>query len=178
MASNEQALNSCAQDGRRGFQDERSALQAAVLPHLPLLRALARVRTGDTEAADELVHDTLVRAASQGAVIPDPANGRAWLLTAQREIHARREEGRCDRNGPSASRMWARRPGLQAALLQLSDPVREALFLSDGVGLSDKELADALDCSLEAARHRVSRGRSALMGRLGKWKISTANCSA
>jgi DNA-directed RNA polymerase specialized sigma24 family protein len=87
-------------------------------------------------------------------------------------------ERRCDRNGPSDSCMWARHPGLQAALLQLSDPVREFLFLSGGAGLFDKRLADVLDSSTEATRHRVSRGRSVLMGLLGNRKISTANCSA
>ncbi len=69
--------------------------------------------------------------------------------------------------------MWARRPALQAALLRLSDPFREALFLSDGAGLVGQELADALDCSPIVARHRVLRGRAALMELLGEKKRRT-----
>lgn len=51
---------------------------------------------------------------------------------------------------------------VEEALVSLPDDYREAVVLRDLVGLSNEEVADALELSLAAAKSRIHRGRMQL----------------
>lgn len=58
------------------------------------------------------------------------------------------------------------RARIVAALAALPFEYREAVVLRDVAGLSNEEVAEALDCSLPAAKSRIHRGRLQLRDRL------------
>ncbi len=75
---------------------------------------------------------------------------------------------------------WSTRPDVRAEntafraylndrLLQLPDPLRVAVVLRDIEGLSNREVADALELSLPAAKARIHRGRMQLRVELSSW---------
>ena len=90
-----------AKVARRGFprgdgaqpKAGSEAPQAAALPHadlvasLPRLRRYARVLTGDSQRADDLVQDTLARAWEKRALWRVGSDLRAWLFTIMHNVH-------------------------------------------------------------------------------------------
>jgi RNA polymerase sigma factor (sigma-70 family) len=67
--------------------------QQVALPHadlvaaLPRLRRYARVLTGDSHRADDLVQDTLARAWEKRALWRAGSDLRAWLFTIMHNVH-------------------------------------------------------------------------------------------
>ncbi|MBI2748461.1 MAG: sigma-70 family RNA polymerase sigma factor [Burkholderiales bacterium] len=59
-----------------------------LIAHLPGLRRYARVLTGSTWAADDLVQDTLERACSKWRLWVVGSDLRAWLFTLMHNLHA------------------------------------------------------------------------------------------
>jgi RNA polymerase sigma-70 factor, ECF subfamily len=55
---------------------------------LPRLRRYARVLTGDSNRADDLVQDTLARAWEKRGLWQPGSNLRAWLFTIMHNVHA------------------------------------------------------------------------------------------
>jgi hypothetical protein len=64
------------------------SIRSKVFSLIPLLRALARVRTRNQTAADDLVEATLRLAVARRNQLPDGGNLTAWLLAIQRAIFA------------------------------------------------------------------------------------------
>lgn len=144
-----------------------------VLAHLPALRRYARSLTRDADAAEDLVHDALLRAHERrGAFSADRPLG-PWLMSVLHNIFidgARRRaaEGRVMAAAGEAEPAWeaapqehaARLGQVRAAFLQLPDDQRAALHLVTIEGLTYEEAAASLGVPVGTVLSRVSRARA------------------
>ena len=153
----------------------------------PLLKSLYQTAlrmTRQTEWAEDLTQDTLIRAYERFEMFAPGTNFRAWLFTilthtylndrerAKRRplstsIHTANENGEAwdfpsdDVEGdPQAALLTTILPErLQEALDSLSDDFRLAVILVDMEDLPYQDAADALNLPVGTIRSRVSRGR-------------------
>jgi RNA polymerase sigma-70 factor (ECF subfamily) len=130
---------------------------------IPLLRAMARVRTRNQTAADDLVEATLRLAVARRNQLPDGGNLTAWLLAIQRAIFASNSYDQ----GPPESELdresRANRRTLHRALLQLPDTLREPLFLSDGAGYEYEEIAEIVGTDVGTVKCRAGEAMCRLV---------------
>jgi len=147
---------------------------------IPRLRRYARALTRDTNRADDLVQDTLVRALAKQHLWQVGTNLRAWLFTLMHNQHvndvrrSNREGGNIDVNemasvlvantDPTASRQLKE---LERCLARLPLEQREAILLVGLEGLRYDEAALILDVPIGTVRSRLSRGREALRRMMG-----------
>ena len=110
------------------------SIRSKVFSLIPLLRALARVRTRNQTAADDLVEATLRLAVARRNQLPDGGNLTAWLLAIQRAILASDSYNRSQSGSEFSRESGANWRSLHRGLLQLPDMLRESLFLSAGAG--------------------------------------------
>ena len=153
------------------------ALLDDALPHLPRLRRHARLLCGDATRADDLVQDTLERAARQAdrwTPSGDPAGSlRAWLLTLMHNLYLNQlrtlrphlhevyDEALHDR-GHEPAPSWQVRLDLERALAQLTPAAREVLLLVAVEQLSYEEAAQVLDVPVGTVMSRLARARERL----------------
>ncbi|MBM3356329.1 MAG: RNA polymerase sigma factor [Betaproteobacteria bacterium] len=142
--------------------------------HIPRLRRYARALTGEREAADDLVQDTLERAWAKRHLWRRGSDLRAWLFTVMHNVFINQVRGR--RPGPhvaldgeamelperavQADRLEIR--DLEAALKLLPGEQREVLLLVALEELSYQETADALGIPVGTVMSRLSRARERL----------------
>jgi len=154
-------------------------------PQIPRLRRYSRALTRDTQRADDLVQDTLLRALMKQDRWEPGTNLRAWLFTLMHNQHvnnvrrASREAGSIDiddvssslvaNTDPTASRQLHE---LQRALDQLLTEQREAILLVGLEGFSYEDAAKILSVPIGTVRSRLSRGREALRRQFGMEKGS------
>ena len=147
---------------------------------LPRLRRYARALTRDTQRADDLVQDTLVRALAKQHLWQEGTNLRAWLFTLMHNQYvndvrrAGREGGNIDvselasvlvaTTDPTAAR---RLQEMEQALARLPLEQREAILLIALEGLRYDEAASVLGVPIGTVRSRLSRGRETLRRLLG-----------
>jgi RNA polymerase sigma-70 factor, ECF subfamily len=148
----------------------RRHIDCEILACVPLLRALAKVRSASEAEADALVQATLERALADFPKSVPSGDLRPWLLGLQRSVHASRQANAgdvateaVDRPARGANAMWHL---LHRALLRLPDRQREAVMLVDGAHCTPDELAELLDCSPDEAGRLVTHARAALLARL------------
>lgn len=151
-----------------------------VLSHIPALRLFARSLTGHYGDADDLVQDTLVRAIASAASYTPGTNMRAWLFTIMRNRFyndrvklARERPGAedCVSGQPTTpdGQYWhLRGRELEAALMNLPRPYREAVMLVLITGESYQASADILQVDIGTIKSRISRGRRLLQAALGE----------
>jgi DNA-directed RNA polymerase specialized sigma24 family protein len=132
-------------------QSPRPAYVGEIEAFLPLLRALALLRTGHPGAARALVRQTLATAIGEDWSLPPESELLALLLARQRSVHAEtgaRSAGawpaRRRTATAGASVVWVR---LEAAMAVLLDVEQEVLFLVDGGACRTGVLAQSLRCS-------------------------------
>lgn len=148
------------------------------LPHLPRLRRHARLLTGDTARADDLLQDTLERALLKAALWrpelggPDRSQAlRAWLLSLMHRVFL--NQLRDERRHPheefdDALHGGHLEPGLplrldlERALAALPAAAREVLLLVCVEELSYQETAAVLDVPLGTVMSRLARARERL----------------
>jgi len=152
-----------------------------VLPHLPRLRRHARLLAGDAARADDLLQDTLERAARKAALWQPPPGGdpaaalRSWLFTLMHHLHLnQRRDARdhrfetYDDEGGSQDplhephRDLATRLDLEKALAQLPDEARQVLLLVCVEELSYEAAAQVLAVPVGTVMSRLSRARERL----------------
>ena len=139
---------------------------------------MAYFLTGDRELAGDLVQDAFVKVAGRFRHLREPDAFDAYLrrtivnlfsshlrrLRLERRALARqRSAGRPEhRDGDIAERdaMWS-------ALQMLPLRQRAALVLRYYEDLSERDTAEALGCSIGAAKQLVTRGLAALRGHIG-----------
>lgn len=142
-----------------------------------LLR-FVRSRVGDAAAADDVVHDVLLRALAALEGPRPPVHLRAWLYRATRNaivdhyrsrrpvalaVEAAEEEGAAamataaSADDASAEQELAR--CLEPMLAALPPDQREALALAEVQGLTQREVAARAGLSLSGAKSRVQRAR-------------------
>lgn len=173
-------------DSRRARR--RSRTRAEAHHHVPTWEEVAREHgafiytvayrlTGNRADAEDLVQDVLVRV-QRGLRTYKPGSMQGWL--SRITTNAFLDEVRRKKRRPTdalpeddpervlptaaaadvalASETFS--DDVQFAISQLSEDFRAALVLSDVVGLSYAEIADALDTPLGTIRSRIHRARS------------------
>ena len=142
---------------------------------IPRLRRYARALTRNTERADDLVQDTLVRALAKQHLWQAGTNLRAWLFTLmhnQNVNNVRRgvHQGQnidvevmsnvlAATTDPTASRQLYE---LNRALSQLAQEQRQTILLVGLEEFSYVEAAAILNVPVGTVRSRLSRGRDHL----------------
>ncbi len=162
----------------RKIEPERPAASGEfgdlIVAHLPQLRAFARGLTGRREAADDLVHDAVVRALAAEHQFTPGTNLRAWLFTILRNAHhssfrRRRADGHSIDDlsegqlaTPPQQMIQLELKEVQRLLLRLPVKFREALLLVSAAGMSYEEAAAVCGCAVGTAKSRVNRARNEL----------------
>ena len=145
-----------------------------LLATIPSLRAFAVSLTQNSDKADDLVQETLVKAWDKHESFQMGTNLKAWLFTILRnEFYSQmRKRGRevQDSEGIMTERL-AVHPSqhgkmdlddFRDALEQLPEDQREAIILIGASGFSYEEAAIICDCAVGTIKSRVSRARSRL----------------
>ena len=150
--------------------------EAEILALLPALRRYARVLTGDSWAADDLVQDTLERACTRWRLWTAGSDLRAWLFTLMHNLHASQYRRAARRSAIAPHLPLADveaelvTPGaadaltldLQRCLLQLPDEQRAVLLLVALEGLSYAEAARITGVAIGTVMSRLARARARL----------------
>ena len=147
---------------------------------IPRLRRYSRALTRDTQRADDLVQDTLLRALMKQDRWEPGTNLRAWLFTLMHNQYvnnvrrANREAGTIDIDDVSSSLVATTDPTasrqlyeLERALGQLAAEQREAILLVGLEGFSYDDAAKILAVPVGTVRSRLSRGRESLRRQFG-----------
>lgn len=161
---------------------EQLPFDQAALAHADALYRTARRVTGNLAEAEDLVQDTYFKAFTNEARFEAGTNLRAWLFTILMNTwrNRRRDAGRDpvavggddvdlieDRAAPGSSpeELLVRATlgtDLRAALSQLPDAFREAVWLRDVDEFTYAETASMLDVPVGTVMSRISRGRRQL----------------
>jgi RNA polymerase sigma-70 factor (ECF subfamily) len=155
------------------------SLATDALTHLDALFHVARYLTGDDASAEDLVQETYARALGAQSSFAPGTNLRAWLMRilrnafidqTRRDKHAARSELDEDLADDHAEplRTDLAAADIERALLELAPDAR-AVILLDLEGLSETELADAMECAPGTIKSRLSRARAALRKRLAAY---------
>lgn len=128
----------------------------------------------DQREADDLTQETYLRAYRSLPRFSARSTARTWLLSIARRVvvdHVRRETSRprmdlrTDAELASVTSLTERHDTtveLQVLIDQLDEPRREALVLTQILGLSYAEAAAICDCPVGTIRSRVARARDDL----------------
>jgi RNA polymerase sigma-70 factor (ECF subfamily) len=153
----------------------RLRLKDLLLAEIPSLRAFALSLSGNSDRADDLVQDTLMKAWANAASFMEGTNIRAWLFTIMRNTFfsqyrkSRREVQ--DVDGEAAARLVAMPDQLahldfadfKTYLDRLPPDQREALVLIGASGFSYEEAAEICGCAVGTIKSRVNRARRRLI---------------
>lgn len=147
---------------------------------IPRLRRYARALTRNSDRADDLVQDTLVRAIAKAHLWQPGTDIRAWLFTIMHNQHVNivrrdmRDEATVDVDQLSSSLVATTDPTgarqlreLEQALGCLSEEQRAVILLVGLEGMSYETAAEVLGVPIGTVRSRLSRGRDALRGLMG-----------
>ena len=130
-----------------------------------------RSRVSDAEAAEDIVHDVLVKAYARRDSLRSEEKVEAWLFQmtrnavvdhyrARRPAEAVPDDLVAPESEGSAREELAR--CLSALITHLPERSRTAIELSEIQGLTQKETAERLGITLSGAKSRVQRGRAQL----------------
>jgi RNA polymerase sigma-70 factor (ECF subfamily) len=159
--------------------------EAAPLPHpdlvaaIPRLRRYARVLTGDSMRADDLVQDTLARAWEKRRLWQAGSDLRAWLFTIMHNVRvnqlalARRDAANVSLDADPGNPAWqVSLAGNQLERVELAELVeqmgrlpaeqREVLLLAAVEELRYEEIASVLAIPIGTVMSRLSRARDKL----------------
>lgn len=135
----------------------------------PLARAAAETVLHDRTAAEQAFAEALQLARRRWRHLAADPRRDLWLLgTAVRVALAMQDAARQELATSPPSRLHHRRlpdSPIMGAFLTLPQPQREALVLRHVVGLSELEVADALDLSPGKAQHLLAKGLGSLRRR-------------
>jgi RNA polymerase sigma-70 factor (ECF subfamily) len=148
-------------------------LRQKIAASIPSLRRYACALLGERDDADDLVHDTLVRAMDRLHLYRPGSDLRAWLFAILHNQHidavrrkARRPDGLPIDDQEAAApasqddRLTAR--DLDRALALLPEEQRQVVLLVGLEGLAYAEVASVLGVPLGTVMSRLNRGRQRL----------------
>lgn len=153
------------------MKPQTTSVRDAMLAAIPGLRAFAVSLCGNTDRADDLVQETLIRALANIDSFEPGTNMSAWLITILRNLyrseHRKRRREVEDATGSYAERLRSlphqeSRMEMQqflAALRKLPNDQREALILIGALGFSHEEVAKICGCAVGTIKSRVNRAR-------------------
>ena len=152
-----------------------------LLSEIPGLRNYAVSLCGSPDRADDLVHETLLKALGSMESFTERTDLKAWLFTTMRNAYysdyrKRRRENADPADGAAAvAKLEA--PSHEGSHLDLLDfrealqnlpaDQREALILIGASGLSYDEAAEICGCATGTMKSRVNRARNRLSELLG-----------
>lgn len=157
---------------RRAESGDPDAFWSLVTPHEGKVHAVAYGMTRDVERARDIAHDTFLRAFSTLGNLRSPAKVGSWLCSMARNIA--REQGRREMRHDKAVAQAPEAPvipisdvmieaqefeHLSLVLESLPEPHRVVLSMKYMDDLSCKEIADALEIGVEAAKSRLFEAR-------------------
>jgi RNA polymerase sigma-70 factor (ECF subfamily) len=159
-------------------QDELTAFNQTVLPHLDAAYNLARWLTRNDQDAQDVVQEASLRAFKYWKGFSG-RDCRSWLLTivrntyyswvrqrsAQPELTETGEIDDVDEGTPNPENVLlqnANRDMLKAALDDLPAEFREAIVLREMEGMSYKEIADIAGVPIGTVMSRLARARGRL----------------
>jgi RNA polymerase sigma-70 factor (ECF subfamily) len=134
---------------------------------IPALRRYARALTRDTETADDLVQDTLVRALRSEHLFHG-GDVRAWLYTILTNLNRNRLRSLArrptvtsidDNDTPDTSGPEAGGRDIERALALLAEDQRAALLLIVLEGLTYREVAEVQGVPIGTVMSRLARAR-------------------
>ena len=182
-----------SESNRRVFRSnkQRRAFEEETLPHLDALYALALRLTRNTDDAEDLVQDAMVKAYRFFHRYEAGSNIRAWLFKllvnlfyndrrkAQKDQRLQVETRRlgtfeADVSTQRFEQLLADRlvqDRIKAALEELPEEFRLAVVLCDLYDFSYKEIADILDCPVGTVMSRLYRGRRLLQEGLFQYAV-------
>jgi len=148
-------------------------LRQQIAAAIPSLRRYSYALLGGRGDADDLVHDTLVRAMDRLHLYHPGTDLRAWLFTILHNQHidtlrrnTRRPDGIAlddeDGTAPSAQEGRLAIRDLDRALALLPEEQRQVVLLVGLEGLAYAEVAEVLDIPLGTVMSRLNRGRQRL----------------
>ena len=155
------------------------SMRADIVAAIPSLRAFAVSLCGNPDRADDLVHDTLLKALGSMDSFTEGTNLTAWLFTILRNAYysdyRKRRRETADPDGLLAAKLEAPagQPShmdlldFREALQKLPADQREALVLIGASGLSYDEAAEICGCAPGTMKSRVNRARNRLSELLG-----------
>jgi RNA polymerase sigma-70 factor (ECF subfamily) len=182
-----------AMPARERAVPREASLARPALEHLDALFRVARRLTGSHEDAEDLVQETFARALGGRSQFTPGTNLRAWLFRILRNCHI--DGYRRTRKSPVLAATSDGEPAEDVAA-PVSDPLRgdaeldrmrglvagdietalaslsidaRAVILLDLEGLTETELAEAMDCSVGTIKSRLWRARAALRERLSDY---------
>ena len=167
---------------RSSARGDDAEFTAAALSHIDSLYGTALRLTRRAADAEDLVQDTYLKAFRSAYQFEPGTNLKAWLFTILHNTfrNVRRHDGRspvdvdsdaverAPNAGPadqSPEQILSRRTldaDLQAALDDLPEAFRQAVWLRDVEELTYAEMAKVLDIPMGTVMSRISRGRRAL----------------
>ena len=159
---------------KKDVSSNPSAPKVDLIAAIPNLRAFAVSICGNSDRADDLVQETLVKAWSSLDSFTEGTNLTAWLFTILRNIYysefRKRRREASDSDGEYAAGLIA--PDSQEAHMEFIDfreamqklPLdqREALILVGASGMSYEEAAEICGCAAGTMKSRVIRARARL----------------
>ncbi|MBJ6128477.1 sigma-70 family RNA polymerase sigma factor [Microvirga splendida] len=148
------------------------SLRDEMVAAIPKLRAFPISLTGNSDRADDLVQDTVVRALGSINRFDRGTNLNAWLFTILRNLfhseYRKREVEDADGSFAARLRTHPDQHGrldfkaFRAALATLPMDQREALLLVGAQGMSYEEAAEVSDVAVGTVESRVNRARTRL----------------
>jgi RNA polymerase sigma-70 factor, ECF subfamily len=153
---------------------DRLAVRESIVQAIPQLRGFAVSLRRNTERADDLVQETLLRALSKIDLFEPGTNLIAWLFTIlhnqfRSDCRKRvREVEDCDGRFADSLISPSEQDGhigfeeLRHALDKLPADQREAVVLVGGGGMSYGETAEICGCAVGTIKSRVFRAREKL----------------
>lgn len=167
-----------------------AAFKQELVELIPNLRAFSRSLCGNSDWADDLVQEAIMRAwAYQGSFEPG-TNLKAWLFTILRNYFYSelRKKKRSLEMQNDAAALEAGVRAAQPSKLHLNDLVRElgrltpdqreALILVSVNGFSYEEAAEICGCAVGTVKSRVARARRELETRLGGPEVDSTEATA
>ena len=163
------------------------------LPHLPRLRRYARLLTGDAARADDLLQDTLERAARKWSLwrpqVERQGDGsalRGWLLAMMHNLYLNQQrdaraamyeafDSDLHDRGHEPMQQLQQRLDIERALAQLPPPAREVLLLVCVEECSYEEAARILAVPVGTVMSRLSRARERLRGLMADAPLHAAS---
>ena len=150
------------------------ALRDDILATVPSLRAFAISLSGNSDRADDLVQETLLRALANIDSFQPGSNLPAWMFTILRNLfrsdYRKRRREVEDAEGNYAKTLKTQPAQgahlefeeFRAALDKLPQDQREALILVGASGFSYEDAATICGCAVGTIKSRVNRARSKL----------------
>ncbi|MGF7161402.1 RNA polymerase sigma-70 factor (ECF subfamily) [Rhodoligotrophos appendicifer] len=151
------------------------SLRSSLIAQIPNLRAFAYSLCGNSDEADDLVQETLMRSWANIKSFQEGTNLRAWLFTILRNAfysERRRRRNEVDNGDGEAEARLVDIPrqdshmdfqDFRSALADLPEEQREALILVGASGFSYEEAAEICGCRTGTVKSRVSRARRRLI---------------